>query len=62
MEVCLVAYTCFNLNLDIFVETRPNRQQRLNVHSPLLKTPLRFNDESFVLNFFIKILLIVALV
>jgi hypothetical protein len=28
MEVFLVAYTCFNLNLEIFVETRSNSQQR----------------------------------
>jgi hypothetical protein len=27
MEVFLVAYTFFNLNLEIFTETRSNRQQ-----------------------------------
>jgi hypothetical protein len=28
MEVFLVAYTCFNLNLENFAETQSNRQQR----------------------------------
>jgi hypothetical protein len=28
MEVFFVAYTCFNLNLENFAETRLNRQQR----------------------------------
>jgi hypothetical protein len=27
IEVFLVAYTRFNVNLEIFAETRPNRQQ-----------------------------------
>jgi hypothetical protein len=27
IEVFLVAYTCLNLNFEIFTETRPNRQQ-----------------------------------
>jgi hypothetical protein len=44
MEVFLVAYTCFNLNLKIFAEARSNRQRALYVNSPLLKTPLRKED------------------
>jgi hypothetical protein len=44
MEVFLIAYSCFNLNLVIFAETRSNRY----VHSPLLKIPLRSNEESFI--------------
>jgi hypothetical protein len=40
MEVFLVAYTCFNLNLEIFAETGQTGNT-LYVHSPLLKTQLR---------------------
>jgi hypothetical protein len=32
MGVFLVAYTRFNLNFEIFAETRPNRQQRYCKH------------------------------
>jgi hypothetical protein len=33
MEVLMIVYICFNLNLEIFAETRPNRQQRcMSIH------------------------------
>jgi hypothetical protein len=44
MEVFLVAYICLNLNLEIFTETRANRQQQC----PFSVIELRSNDESFM--------------
>jgi hypothetical protein len=50
MEVCLVACTCLNLNLENFAETRLNRQQRcmsfFRYESTVSK--VKFNDESFM--------------
>jgi hypothetical protein len=46
--VFLVPYTCFNLNLEFFAETRPNRQQYVCPFSVIENTimKVRFNDDS----------------
>jgi hypothetical protein len=50
IEVFLVAYTCFNLNLEIFGETLSNRQQRCMsiLHYRKHHYESRINDESLM--------------
>jgi hypothetical protein len=49
MEVFLVAYTyLFQFKFKIFCRNLTKQATALYVHSLLLKTPLRFDDESFM--------------
>jgi hypothetical protein len=50
MEVFLVAYTCFNLNLEIFAETGQTGNNAVCPFSVVENTiaKVRFSDESFM--------------
>jgi hypothetical protein len=57
MGVFLVAYTCFNLNLENFAETWSNRQQLcIPIHSPSLKLKHHYESEKNFLCSEVKII------